>query len=93
MIVCLPNDYVSEVISRVEGAGGVATVAVAFAKGYRLLRMGRSSVTSGVVEINEDLSMGMLLIRVDNNKGSTLRFRFRNVDTSIPESTPELAYA
>lgn len=92
VIVCLPNEYVSEVTSRVERAGGIATVAVAFAKGYRIMTMGRSRSDGPVVEINEDLSMGMLLIRVDNNPGSTLRFRFRDVDASIPESSPELAY-
>lgn len=92
VIVCLPSEYVSEVTTRVARAGGTATVAVAFAKGYRLMTMGKSASAAGAVEINEDLSMGMLLIRVDNNPGRTLRFRFRDVDASIPDSSPELAY-
>lgn len=92
VIVCLPNEHVSEAVARVAEAGGTATVAVAFAKNYRLVTMGSSSGTGPCVEINEDLSMGMLLIRMERNPGARLRFRFRDVDTSVPEGSPELAY-
>lgn len=92
LVVALPNEHVSEVLSRVQALGGVATIAVAYAKNYRLITMGQRNVAHGVVEINEDLSMGMLLIRMENNPGRTLHFRFRDVDTSVPEGSPELAY-
>lgn len=94
LVVAMPYEHVSEVMSRVVSMGGKANIAVAFATNYATLVMGRATVHAGEdLVINQDLSMGMFLIRVKNHPGQTIRFRFRDIDANVPEVTQELAYA
>lgn len=94
LVIAMPYEHVSEVVNRVLSLGGRANVAVAFAKNYATLVMGRHIEGSGdEIEITQDLSMGMFLIRVKSHPGQRVRFRFRDVDTNVPEVQQELAYA
>lgn len=94
VVVALPYEHVSEVVSRVQSVGGSANVAVAFVDNFAMMVMGHGMVADGpIVEVNQDLSMGMFLIRVQNNPGRTIRFRFRDVDTDVPMISSDLAYA
>lgn len=94
IVVALPNEHVSEVVARVRAVGGRANVAVAYAKTYSLIQMGAAIRSNeGAVVVNQDLSMGMLLIKLERNPGKSLLFRFRDIETDVPVGSSELAYA
>ena len=93
IVVALPSENVSEVMARVSHIGGRANVAVAFADRFSMFVMGTSSSSEDFLEINQDLSMGMFLIRVQKNPGKKIRFRFRDVNSEIPSVVADLAYA
>ena len=95
IVVALPNEYVSDVMNRVSSMGGNANVAVAFRDHFQTVVLGTSlkGNESEVVEINQDISMGMFLIRVTANPGKRMRFRFRNINADVPEVSLEMAYS
>lgn len=93
IVVALPSENVSEVVSRVAHIGGRANVAVAFSDTFSMFVLGASSSSDDYLEIHQDLSMGMFLIRVEKNPGKKIRFRFRGVNSEIPAVTTDLAYA
>jgi hypothetical protein len=93
IVVALPGENVSEVMARVSNIGGQANVAVAFSDTFSMFVMGASSSSEDFLEINQDLSMGMFLIRVQQNPGKKIRFRFRHVNSEIPTVVADLAYA
>ncbi len=93
LVIAMPYEHVSEVLNRVRSMGGQANVAVAFATNYATLVIGPETDFSGnEMEINQDLSMGMFLIKVKSHPGQRVRFRFRDVDANVPEVRQELAY-
>lgn len=93
VVVALPNEHVSEVMARVAHIGGCANVAVAFTDTFSMCVMGAGSSAEDFLEINQDLSMGMFLIRVHKNPGRKIRFRFREMSSEIPLVVSDLAYA
>lgn len=93
VVVALPSENVSEVMARVSHIGGQANVAVAFSDTFSMFVMGASSSSEDFLEINQDFSMGMFLIRAQKNPGKKIRFRFRDVNSEIPAVVADLAYA
>lgn len=93
VVVALPGENVSEVVARVSHIGGQANVAVAFSDTFSMFVMGAGSSSEDFLEINQDLSMGMFLIKVQKNPSQKIRFRFRDVNSEIPSVVADLAYA
>jgi len=94
VVVALANDYISDIVGRVASMGGEANVAVAFSGHFQTIIFSKTTSDSQhVMEINQDLSMGMFLIKLSNNPGKTVRLRFRDVDADVPSFTNEMAYA
>jgi len=95
LVVSLPFEKVSEVVERVRSVGGRANVAVAHAKNFNTLVMdlsGMSATTRPVVEITEDLSMGMFIIKIEANPRKSILFRFQDIEAGVPAASQELAY-
>ncbi len=94
LVVALPSEYISEIVNRVISIGGKANIAVAFNDHFTTIVLGDDAKQSmDVLEINQDLSMGMFLIKLQQNPGKSMRLKFRGVDANVPESSLELAYA
>lgn len=94
LVVALPSEYISEIVNRVVSIGGQANVAVAFNDHFTTIVLGNKADQSmHVLEINQDLSMGMFLIKLQQNPGKSMRLKFRDVDANVPEASLELAYA
>lgn len=93
IVISTPDEHISEVLSRVAAIGGKANVAIAFAKHFSVMILGGGGTSAGEITISRDLSMGMLLLRVEQNPGKRVRLRFRDVDTDIPVGQLELEYA
>ena len=53
---------------------------------------GRSATTRPVVEITEDLSMGMFIIKIEANPRKSILFRFQDIEAGVPAASQELAY-
>lgn len=95
MVVALPNERISEVLDRVRRVGGSANVAVAYAKNFEMLTLQDSASTNaqGELLISEDISIGLLALRLRENRGKTLRLKFRDADVEVPHFESEVAYA
>jgi hypothetical protein len=94
IVVALPNETISEVVSRVMSIGGRANVAVAFADRFQTFVMNNNASTSlKVIEITQDISVGYFLIRLEQNPGKSMRLKFRDVDADVPVVTVGMAYA
>lgn len=93
LVVALPNEYVSDVFDRVTALGGQANIAVAYAKHFQTLTLTDRSVTAGELEVNRDLSMGMLLIKMSRNPGKTIRVKVRDSAVALPQIETKLEYA
>jgi len=94
VVVSLPNENASEVIARVQTLGGEANVAVAFASYFEIIPMTRNGDKADAeLVINHDLSMGMLLIRIKQNPGKTIRLRLRGRQADLPVPQLEIQYA
>jgi len=94
LVVALPSEYISEIVNRVISIGGQANVAVAFNDHFTTIALGNKTAQSvHVLEINQDLSMGMFLIKLQQNPGKSMRLKFRDVDANVPEASLKLAYA
>ncbi len=95
VVVALPYEKVSEVVARVRAIGGKANVAVAHAQNFHTLVMdleGRSSTSRPVVEITQDLSMGMFVLKVEANPSKSILFRFQGIEAGVPVASQEMAY-
>ena len=94
LVVALPSEYISEIVGRVISIGGSANVAVAFNDHFTTIVLANNgSPSMDVLEINQDLSMGMFLIKLERNPGKSMRLKFRDVDANVPDASLELAYA
>jgi len=51
-----------------------------------------SATTRPVVEITEDLSMGMFIIKIEANPRKSILFRFQDIEAGVPAAGQELAY-
>lgn len=92
VVVALPYEHISDVINRVQSFGGQANVAIAFSDSFTMITMGQKAVGNKIVEVHQDLSMGMFLIKAQNNPGKTIPLRFRDVAADVPMVSGELAY-
>jgi hypothetical protein len=94
IVVSLPYENISEVVRRVDNVGGSANVAIAFVDHFAMLAMGRDleEPSDSELLISHDISMGMFMIKVQNNPGKTVALRFRNVDADVPSISFDLAY-
>lgn len=96
LVVALPFEKVSEVVARVRVIGGKANVAVAHAKNFNTLVMDlnpRTATDRPVVEITQDLSMGMFVLRIEQNPRKSILFRFHDIEAGVPSVSQELAYS
>ena len=95
IVVALPYELVSDVVSRVVSVGGQANVAIAFAESFHLVVIDNQGRTPGdnPMEINQDISMGMLLNKLQQHPRKRVNFRFKNIDAGAPSGQQELAYA
>lgn len=93
IIVTLPNEYASEVLARVRTIGGLANVVIAYAKYFEIMTIRPEGKAQGELIINQDLSMGMLMIRVKENHGKTVRLRIRDEEVDVPAPSMEFDYA
>jgi len=53
---------------------------------------GRSATTLPVVEMAQDLSMGMFIIKIEANPHKSILFRFQDIEAGVPAASQELAY-
>ncbi|MDR6572332.1 hypothetical protein J2X60_000968 [Curtobacterium sp. 320] len=93
LVVALPNEYVSEVFDRVRELGGNANIAIAFAKDFQVMTLSDRAVSHGELEVNHDLSMGMLLIKMSKNPGKTIRISVRESAVALPQIETKMQYA
>ncbi|MFJ4166274.1 hypothetical protein ACIPY5_12020 [Microbacterium sp. NPDC089698] len=83
VVVCTPNEYLSEVSKRVDAAGGSANVVLAETKRYSIIIM--ESVAGdaedvGSEAVNADISMGMFFIRAKSRRGKANIFHIGSVN-------------
>ena len=95
IVVALPSDYVSDVVARIRRVGGSANLAVASANAFELYGFSSTGQPSAIkpIVINQDLSMGMLAIRIKKNPGRSVRLVFRDTDTNIPEPDNKMQFS
>lgn len=53
---------------------------------------GRSATTLPVVEITQDLSVGMFIIKIEANPRKSILFRSKDIEAGAPAACQELAY-
>jgi hypothetical protein len=93
IVVVFPNDYASEVIARVRAVGGSANVTVAFKDYFEIIKFQPGIKAEAQIIINSDISMGMLLIRIKENRGKAVRLHIRDEEVDVPLLETEFAYA
>lgn len=93
IIVALPSEYASEVLARVRAEGGLANVVVAYAKYFEIMTFNPNRTATADLIINRDLSMGMLVLKIKENHGKTVRLQLRDEAASLPTPSLEFAYA
>jgi hypothetical protein len=93
IIIALPNEYASEVLSRVRAVGGLANVAIAYAEYFEIMTIRPDGRAEGELIISQDLSMGMLILRIKKNPGKLVRLRIRDEEVDVPAPSMEFDYA
>lgn len=93
VIVALPHEHASDIIARVQSIGGGGNVAVVFAKNFAIVPLQPHGDADAEIVISQDLSMGMLLLKMKQNPGQVIRLKLRDRDAEFPLSDAELAYA
>lgn len=93
LVVALPNENVSDVFDRVRAIGGNANIAIAYAKDFQMMTLSDRAVSDGELEVNRDLSMGMLSIKMSQNPGKTIRIKVRESAVALPQIETKLQYA
>lgn len=93
IVVCTPNEYLSDVLARVDALGGAANLVLAEVKRFHVL-----TITSAEVDeaegaksqsVNPDVSMGMFWIRTSQTSRRNV-FHLAGIDATKPVS---FAYA
>lgn len=94
IVVSLPNENVSDVFDKAKRAmaDGVVNIVIAYANKYEVLSFDASLHPDAVIDVNGDLSMGMLSIRLNNNPGKSVRINLRGATIDVPASS-SFAYA
>jgi hypothetical protein len=96
LVVATPNEHVVDVLDRVARVGGSANVAVAGARSFELIVLemhGHGDADADDLMIGEDISMGMLSIRLAEQPGAARRLRLRGQEVDVPRVGREIAYA
>lgn len=94
IIVSLPSEYASEVLARVRAVGGDVNVIIAYSKTFELMVMRKGTPADSMLEINRDLSMGMLALKIKENPGKSIRLKIRDQSSvEIPADSVEFEYA
>jgi len=94
LVVTTPNEYVNDVIARVNALGGCANIALAEARKFTIFTIERDDSDVDVQEdnqLNKEMSMGMFWLKAQRKKGGT--FRLKNSGAKIPALQQEFAYA
>lgn len=99
IVVATPAEYLSDVIARVEAAGGSANVVLAEAKSFVVFTlMGSESdtVDDAVESVNTDMSMGMLWLKYNAQRkksGSKVRYTMNSHQAVMPVSSEHFEYS
>ena len=95
LVVALPSELISDVVGRVVSVGGHSNIAIAFATNFYLIVIdsdGRKK-TDGEMEVTQDISMGMFLLKLQGHPNQSVRLRFKNIEAEAPSTQQELEYA
>lgn len=94
IVIALPSEYASEVLARVRDVGPIVNVIIAYSKTFELMTMREGAPSDAVLEINNDLSMGMLTLRMKENPGRRFRLKIRDeTAVDIPSESLQFEYA
>lgn len=94
LVVATPNEYVSEVIKRVEAVGGSANVALAEARKFTIFIIegeANDAPMDDRQDVSDDMSMGMFWLKAKVKRSS--QFRIRNAEAKFPATKQEFAYS
>ncbi len=96
LIVTTPNEYLSDVIARVEAVGGSANVALARARSFSLFVIRgegeRAAHDAESDELNKELSMGMFYLRAQR-RGPRGMFSVKRETSADMSGARDFAYA
>ena len=89
LVITTPAEYLSEVISRIELAGGAANVVIAYAKTFHVFSIKGDKLANVLKEhdpdeVNNDMSMGMFFMRSSRKGEGWFRLAGTNVESSAP---------
>lgn len=87
IVVCTPNEYLSDVLQRVDALGGSANVVLAEMKRFQVMTIGSNPVDAVDDEsqsVNPDVSMGMFWIRASRSGKRLSTFHLAGVDVTAP---------
>ena len=95
LVVALPSELISDVITRVTSIGGHSNIAIAFATNFYLIILHSQGIESSdaEMEVTQDISMGMFLLKLQQHPGQLVGLRFKNIEAASPSTQQELAYA
>ena len=95
LVVALPAELISDVISRVVSVGGHSNIAIAFATNFYLIVIDSGGRKKGdaEMEVTQDISMGMFLLKLQQHPTQRIRLRFKNIEAEAPATQQELEYA
>jgi hypothetical protein len=79
----------------VQSIGGHSNVAIAFTGKFFLVVLGTASGknANAEMEVTQDISMGMFLLKLQQHPNELVRLRFKNIDAEAPSTQQELEYA
>lgn len=88
IVIALPNEYIADVFERAKRvtSDGVVNIIIASTNQYEVLRFNGSIATDVDLEVNGELSMGMLSIRLAMNPGKSIRVNLRDSSVDVPNA-------
>ncbi|MFJ6429727.1 hypothetical protein [Microbacterium maritypicum] len=94
IVISLPNENVSDVFARAKRAAknDAVNIIIAYSGNYEVLRFDGSVAPDAAIDVNGDLSMGMLSIKLNNNPGKSIRVNVRGETIDVPAAS-SFAYA
>lgn len=94
IVISLPNENVVDVFKRASDAAsdGVVNVVIAYSSNFEVLAFDENPHPDSDIEVNGELSMGMLSIRLNNNPGKSIRINLKDQTIEVPAAS-SFAYA
>lgn len=88
IVISLPYERVSDVFLRAQRvmSDGMVNIAIAYSTKFEMLSFDASRQTEIDLEVNGDLSMGMLTIRMNNHPGKAFRINMNDQSIDVPAS-------